>query len=294
MKKIISLIAALVFASQPALAQTSYPTTSSGTHSGVVVPLQCDVNKKNCQPVTAANPIHVSGTVTVSGSGGLTDTQLRATPVPVSGTISSTSTGNVAHGTADSGNPVKIGGKYYLTVPTLTDGWRGDLRLDSRGALVTTIGSGSGSYATVGVATNGNTSTNSALFVASHNLVHNGTAWSFDTIPASTSRLLSAGASTNSTLVKNGAGQLFRISGYNAKAGAVYLKIYNKATAPTCGTDTPVQTYYLAQSANFNIDFSRPYYFATGIGYCLTGAEADADTTALTAADILAMNVIYQ
>lgn len=38
--------------------------------------------------------------------------------------------GNVAAGAADSGNPVKVGGKYNATLPTLTDGNRGDLQLD--------------------------------------------------------------------------------------------------------------------------------------------------------------------
>lgn len=41
--------------------------------------------------------------------------------------------GNVASAAADSGNPVKVGGKYNATVPTFTDGQRGDLQLDSRG-----------------------------------------------------------------------------------------------------------------------------------------------------------------
>jgi hypothetical protein len=40
--------------------------------------------------------------------------------------------GGVASGASDSGNPVKIGGKYNSTLPTLTDGYRGDLQLDSR------------------------------------------------------------------------------------------------------------------------------------------------------------------
>ena len=34
-------------------------------------------------------------------------------------------------------------------------------------------------------------------------------------------------------------------------------------------------------------------YFATGIAYALTGAGADNDTTALTAADILGLNVVF-
>ena len=39
--------------------------------------------------------------------------------------------GQIASGATDSGNPVKIGGKYNATLPTLTDGQRGDVQLDS-------------------------------------------------------------------------------------------------------------------------------------------------------------------
>jgi len=43
--------------------------------------------------------------------------------------------GNVASGAADSGNPVKVGGRYNSTPPTLTDGQRGDMQLDVSGNL---------------------------------------------------------------------------------------------------------------------------------------------------------------
>ena len=47
--------------------------------------------------------------------------------------------GNVASGSADAGNPVKVGGKYNSTPPTFTDGQRGDLQLDSAGNLKVNI-----------------------------------------------------------------------------------------------------------------------------------------------------------
>ena len=45
--------------------------------------------------------------------------------------------GNAASGATDSGNPVKVAGKYNSTVPTFTDGQRGDLQISSRGNLMT-------------------------------------------------------------------------------------------------------------------------------------------------------------
>lgn len=45
------------------------------------------------------------------------------------------SAGNAASGATDSGNPVKVGGKYNLAGVTLADGQRGDLQLDANGYL---------------------------------------------------------------------------------------------------------------------------------------------------------------
>jgi hypothetical protein len=47
-----------------------------------------------------------------------------------------TAVGNVASGATDSGNPVKIGGVYNSTLPTLTTGQRGDVQLDSNGRVI--------------------------------------------------------------------------------------------------------------------------------------------------------------
>lgn len=58
-------------------------------------------------------------------------------PALVSGRIPVESVGNAAAGAADSGSPVKIGGKHNSALPTLANGQRGDLQLDPNGrALV--------------------------------------------------------------------------------------------------------------------------------------------------------------
>ena len=107
-------------------------------------------------------------------------------------------------------------------------------------------------------------------------------------------RLVSAAADTNATLVKASPGRVFRIRGQNAAAAAKYIKLYNKKTAPTVGTDTPVLTIPVAASGIFDIDFGEiGVYFDTGIGFGITGANADNDTTALTLGDILGMAVLY-
>lgn len=108
-----------------------------------------------------------------------------------------------------------------------------------------------------------------------------------------TSRIPSAAASTNATSAKASAGVLYSLVGYNAAAALRYLKIYNKASAPTVGTDTPVLTIPLPATAGFAIDFPLGFRCDTGIAYALTTGAADADTGALTAADVVGLNVIY-
>lgn len=52
--------------------------------------------------------------------------------------------GNGAAGVADSGNPVKVGGKYNAALPTLADGQRGDAQLDPNARLVIRTANASG------------------------------------------------------------------------------------------------------------------------------------------------------
>lgn len=52
--------------------------------------------------------------------------------------------GNIASGVADSGNPVKVGGKYNSSPITLTDGNRGDIQLDVNGYLKVNVAAATG------------------------------------------------------------------------------------------------------------------------------------------------------
>jgi hypothetical protein len=107
---------------------------------------------------------------------------------------------------------------------------------------------------------------------------------------ASAARLLSAAASVNATVVKASGGMLVGVQGHNARTSAVYLKLYDKATAPS-QADTPVKTIYLPASTSFSLNV--PFVFSVGIGYRLTTGGADNDTGALTGGDILALNIDY-
>ncbi|WP_398469666.1 hypothetical protein [Tardiphaga sp.] len=110
---------------------------------------------------------------------------------------------------------------------------------------------------------------------------------------SSTSRILSAAASTNATSAKASSGRLYAIQGFNASSFVRYLKLYNKASSPTVGTDTPVKTLALPPNVGFAFDWPHGYSFATGIAFALTAGSADNDTTNVTAGDILGLNLDY-
>lgn len=108
------------------------------------------------------------------------------------------------------------------------------------------------------------------------------------------SRIPSAAASVNATSAKASSGKLFAVNAYNASAAVVYLKFYDKASAPTVGTDTPVLTLALPATSVSSYSFQAGFAFATGIAYGMTTVAADNGTTALTAGDVLGLNVVYR
>ncbi|MBZ9873094.1 hypothetical protein LB542_19795 [Mesorhizobium sp. BR1-1-9] len=111
--------------------------------------------------------------------------------------------------------------------------------------------------------------------------------------PDAVSRVVSSAASTNATSAKAAPAQLYSAVGYNTAAAVLYLKFYDKASAPTVGTDTPKMTLPLPPASGFSFSFPTPFEFKKGLAYALTALAADADTTALVAADVVGLNVIY-
>lgn len=103
-------------------------------------------------------------------------------------------------------------------------------------------------------------------------------------------KLISA-ASTNATSVKASAGTIGYITASNINAAARYLKLYNKASTPTVGTDTPVHTFLIpgnTAGAGTNIPLpSQGIGFSTGIAFALTTGATDADTGAVAASEII-------
>jgi hypothetical protein len=101
---------------------------------------------------------------------------------------------------------------------------------------------------------------------------------------SSTHHLISANT-TNATSVKASAGAIGMIAVSNINAAVRYFKLYNKASAPTVGTDTPIMTIALKPGETTFIESNSPIRCSTGIAYALTTGIAVADTGAVAASE---------
>lgn len=103
--------------------------------------------------------------------------------------------------------------------------------------------------------------------------------------PASGSLYFLLGAATtNSAVVKSSAGNLMELSVFNPTAATIYVKLYNKATAPTVGTDGPIITIPVAAGALVQMPFGLVgKRFTTGIGIATTANAVATDTTVVAA-----------
>ncbi len=100
-------------------------------------------------------------------------------------------------------------------------------------------------------------------------------------------RRLIATADTNAALVKAGATQVYGIEMANNAAYAVFLKLFNKVSAPVPGTDVPVWTIQIPAGGRAEINRPAGVEFPLGLGISATKLVADNDTTALVAADLV-------
>ena len=103
-------------------------------------------------------------------------------------------------------------------------------------------------------------------------------------------KLISA-ATTNATSVKASKGVVGMLVAMNKASTPAYVKLYNKASAPTVGTDTPVQVFMIpGNTAGAGLSLPVPLTglkFDTGIAFAITGGIADSDTTAVAANDVV-------
>jgi hypothetical protein len=97
-------------------------------------------------------------------------------------------------------------------------------------------------------------------------------------------------ATTNENVVKASGGNLYSIVAIGLTSTVRYLKLYNKATSPTVGTDVPLMTIPVpanTQGAGISIPFSIGVNFPLGLGIAITSGSADNDTGTVGAGDVI-------
>ena len=102
-------------------------------------------------------------------------------------------------------------------------------------------------------------------------------------------------ASTNANNIKSSGGNLYSIIAIGLTSSVRYLKLYNKATAPSVGTDVPIMTIPVpanTQGAGISIPFSMGVNFSLGIGIAITSGSADNDSGSVGAGDVI-VNLTY-
>lgn len=84
--------------------------------------------------------------------------------------------------------------------------------------------------------------------------------------------------------LKATAGNVYAVTASNVTASAIYLKLYNKASAPTLASDVPLITIPVPANSCVPIEFGRlGLRFATGIAYVVTGGIGATDTASVLA-----------
>ena len=98
----------------------------------------------------------------------------------------------------------------------------------------------------------------------------------------------SSANSTNATSVKASAGTVFNIIIHNTHGGggsgsSITVRFYDKATAPTVGTDVPMIIIHVGSGTSKEVNFTSGITFTNGIAYALTECNSLLDATAVDA-----------
>lgn len=120
-----------------------------------------------------------------------------------------------------------------------------------------------------------------------------GTVTATVTPPApATPYFLNSAATTNGALILTGTSSVHSLWATNEGASPAYIKLYNKATAPSVGTDVPEMIIPVPAAvggvpgvANPNIGFIA-FRFALGLGISITRNAIFSDTTAIGAGEV--------
>ncbi len=148
------------------------------------------VDSSNPLPVVQTGILSISGTVQPGNTANVTPWLM-------------TASGDVESGATDAGNPVKVGARYNSTLPTLSNGQRGDLQQGTRGSLNATLFVPNSTLTLNTAADNGDgvaiSSNADKLANIARNTLYNGTTWDRKYNNQDVSLLASAARTTTQT-----------------------------------------------------------------------------------------------
>lgn len=196
--------------------------------------------------------------------------------------------GLAASGASVSGNPLRVGGAFNTTQPTVTNGQAVDFQATARGAQI--VATGVDTFSVSAAQSGAWTAAQSGIWTVQPGNSANTTPWLVQPAPGTASGCTpyhlpnGSGATNNSTSIKGSAGNLCDIVPINTTSTTYFLKIYDSATAPTCSSATNLKHIYpVPNAAGAGAGFIRTSplgeSYANGIGFCLTGGGADTDNT---------------
>lgn len=242
-------------------------TTAGASHTGAVSP---SASVANVVPLSfkffrARVSTYSAGTVTaiVSYKANVANPSVAGAPSVVGG--------NVASGAADSGNPVKVGGVYNTTYPTLTNGQRGDIQLSARSHILAAITDGGNTTSSVsGNPADAEANNNNALRVAPYSRIFNGSTWDrYFTCP--NSAVVNVAAAATTQIVALSASTVIRVCSFVLTADtAATTATFVYGTGANCGTGTTAITGAMRLQDEGNISHTG------GSGSALRGLAANA------------------
>lgn len=95
-------------------------------------------------------------------------------------------------------------------------------------------------------------------------------------------------ASTNGTSIKGSNGTLGSMVAQNVSSLTRYLKLFNKASAPSVGVDAPFHVYVLPPNSTFVVPIpAMGWRLGAGIAIAITGGISDTDATAIGAGEVV-------
>lgn len=114
-------------------------------------------------------------------------------------------------------------------------------------------------------------------------------------IPATTGGLsvyrnVNLGAS--GVTIKSSAGQIYGWYFFNNAVSVRFVKLYNKGSNPSVGSDTPFMTIALPAGGGANVNFTSGITLNNGIGIGATTGVTDGDSSAPAANEVI-VNIIY-